>query len=182
MRSWSKVVLFAVALGAASLTGLEEARAASCSAAEASEMVRLRAELGRLVGKNQHKGAVATFEKMLVLGKQKCEIKPDDYKLAAAAARNYGDIADAIEWSNAGGVPSDAAEFATRFGQVKISEKAGDLVKDSGLPFMPDERAALARVQEEVKATGKFTGYLPLGTYKLGTKSFEVKASGVTKV
>ncbi len=182
MKRGLKMFLFVAAVSMGGSFAAADARAASCSAAEASEMVRLRSELSKLVGKNAHSGAVSTFEKMLDLAKQKCEIKPDDYKLAATSARNLGDIEKAITWFNGGGGSSDAADLKARFGQVKISEKAGELLKDGGLPFPPDERAALEAAAKAVKSSGKYDGYLPIGTYKLGAKSFEVKTTGVTKV
>lgn len=157
------------------------AQAATCSANDAAEVTRLRGELAKLVGKNQHSGAVATFEKMLALGKKKCEIRAEDYVLAGTSARNLGDIERAIEWLEAGG-STDAADLRARFGRVDIKEKAGDLTKDGGMPFSPDERAALEGATRDVKAKGKYKGYLPAGSYTLGGKTFQVTAGALTKV
>jgi hypothetical protein len=176
------MTLLAATASLAPLAVQAEAHAASCDTTEAAEMLRLRGELSKFAVKNLHSGVISTFQKMLALGKQKCEVKPDDYKVGANGARNAGDIGTAITWFNGGGATAEAAELATRFGQVAISEKAGDLVKDGGMPFPPDERAALDAGTQAIKANGKYTGYLPIGTYKLGGKSFEVKTSGVTKV
>lgn len=177
-----RALVIAVAISTGVVGGSTSAFAASCSAAETSEMTRLRGELSKLAGKNAHSGVISTFNKMLDLTKQKCELKPDDYKLAANSARNLGDIDTAIDWFKSAGATTDSKDLETRFGQVKIAEKAGELTKDGGMPFAPDERAALDSAATSVKANGKFSGYLPVGTYKLGVKSFEVKASGVTKV
>ena len=158
------------------------AHAASCDGREAAEMVRLRNESKGQAGKNQHAAVLRNFKVMLTLADQKCAITADDYRLAAISARAVGDIGNAILWFEAGADTVNAGDLKARFGQVAIKEKAGDLVKDGGLPFLPDERASLESGTAAVKASGKFTGYLPIGKYTLGGKSFEVKVSVVTKV
>lgn len=179
----SFVLFLGLALGAPALLGHADALAGSCSATESGEMTRLRAELSKLAAKNAHAGVIRTFEQMLDSNKKdKCELKPEDYKVAGGSARSTGDIARAIAWLNSGGASADVADLKSRFGQVEIKEKAGDLAKDGGVPFAPDERAALDAATSTVKSSGKFTGYLPVGKYTLGTKTFEVKSSGVTKV
>lgn len=177
------VLSLGLTLAGPALVGHADALAGSCSATDGAEMTRLREEMGKLAAKNAHGGIIRAFEHMLKLHKSdKCEVKAGDYTLAAGAARGTGDIASAIAWLAAGGASSEVADLKARFGQVAIKEKAGDLVKDGGMPFPPDERAAIEAAASAVKATGKFSGYLPVGKYTLGSKTFEVKNTGVTKV
>lgn len=180
-RSILKVALVAGALALGTVAAEADARAA-CSTISAAEMVRLRAEMFKLAAKNAHSGAVSTFRKMLDLSKSKCELKRDDYVAAANSARNLGDIATAISWFTAGGDSAGASDLKARFAQVKIKERPGDLIRAGGMPFAPDERAALDAAIKGVKARGAFTGYLPLGTYKIGAKSFEVTTSGMRRI
>jgi hypothetical protein len=110
-RSLARIA-FAAFVATTGLAGAtRHAHAASRSATEASEVVRLRGELSSKVAKNQHSGAVSTFEKMLDLAKQKRELAPNDYKLAAYAARNLGDIGKAIDWFTSGGDAASASEL-----------------------------------------------------------------------
>lgn len=180
-----KTIRFALALTIVSSSfalSTQPANAASCDATEAASVLQLRAELGKLAGKNQHAGVLRTFKKMLDLEKQKCELKADDYRLAGNAARNIGDIGNAIAWFDVAGDTTNSGDLKARFGQVVIKTKAGDLSKDGGLPFVPDERAALDAGVAAVKSSGKFEGYLPLGKYSVAGKSLEVKAGVVTKL
>lgn len=179
-----RIYSYAVAavLSMAGIAATESHAFAACSASDASEVTRLRGEMGTLLKKNAHSGVISTFEKMLKLGKKGCEIKPDDYKAGGYSAQNAGDIATALEWYKGGNASNDVANIQTRFGQVTIKEKKGELTKEGGMPFAPDERAALDKAVEAIKASGKFDGYLPLGKYTLGTKTFEVTAGAVTKV
>lgn len=172
----------AAALSVAGIAASESNAFAACSANDAAELTRLRGEMGTRLKKNAHSGVVATFQEMLKLGKKGCEIKPDDYKGGGYSAQNSGDIATALEWYKAASASNDVANIQTRYGQVNIKEKKGELTKEGGLPFAPDERAALEKGAEAVKANGKFEGYLPIGKYTLGGKTFEVTAGAVTKV
>ncbi len=172
-----------VGIATASLTGfVSHASAASCSATEASEVTRLRGEISSLLKKNAHSGVVSSSEKLFALGKQGCEVKPDDYKSAGYSAQQLGDIAAALGWYKAGNATNDVANITTRYGEVAIKEKAGDLAKEGGMPFAPDERAALERATTALKKNGKYEGFLPLGKYTLGTKTFEAVAGKLTKL
>ena len=176
-------LLLSVGVASASVTAfVSHASAASCSATDASEVTRLRGEINSLLKKNAHSGVVSNSEKLFALGKKGCEVKPDDYKNAGYSAQQLGDIGAALEWYKAGNASNDVANITTRFGEVAIKEKAGDLAKEGGMPFAPDERAALEKGTAAVKKNGKFEGFLPLGKYTLGSKTFEVVAGKVTKI
>ncbi|MFO0664663.1 MAG: hypothetical protein U0174_11970 [Polyangiaceae bacterium] len=181
-KAWFAVVAMALATGAGATVTSEARAQVTCSATDAAQLVRLHGELQKLSGKNAHAGVLRTFRDMQALERRSCSLDLGDYKLAGLAARATGDIGNAIAWLDKAGASTDSADLRARFGQVEIKEKKGDLTKDGGVPFPPDESTTLALGVAAVKSTGKYVGYLPIGTYKLGSKSFEVKAGTVTKV
>ncbi|MFO0665033.1 MAG: hypothetical protein U0174_13855 [Polyangiaceae bacterium] len=156
------------------------AEAGTCTDSNKADLRQLHDELQRMAGKNQHSAVVRTFTQMLSIAKKNCEIAANDYVLAGGASRNLGDIQKALEWLDAG-KSTDAADLRARFAQVEIKGKAADLAKDGGVPFATDERAALEIAVREVKAKGKYTGYLPIGGYTLGSKTFTVAVGAVAK-
>jgi hypothetical protein len=50
------------------------------------------------------------------------------------------------------------------------------------MPFFPDQQLAFAFAQEQLKATGKFQGYLPFGDYSIGDSSFNLSKGGTGEV
>lgn len=157
---------------------------AACSIVDAGEIVRLRTELGRLARKNATSGAIAQFRSMLRLGAKGCEIRPDDYQIAGNAARASGAIGQAIEWLDRAGPNSgpDVQDLRTRFGMAAIREKPGALTRVDGMPFAPDERAAVEAAITACRERGKYTGFLPVGTYNYEAKSFEVRSGSAVKL
>lgn len=186
MKKTARGFISVLAVGLATVGTMamdSEAKAqATCSAKDAAALRQLHDELSKLSAKNSHSGVLRTFREMQAIERRACAIEANDYKLAGLAARSTGDIANAIAWLDKAGATADTTDLRARFGQVEIKEKKSDLAKDGGVPFPPDESATLAAAVAAVKGSGKYVGYLPIGTYKVGSKSFEVKAGVLTKV
>jgi hypothetical protein len=154
--------------------------------ANEAELVRLTAELKKHLSKNQNKGANDAYEAILKL--KKVTVPADVHYMGGLASRALGDLIAAMtrfEKAAAGGLAEAKEEVAaikSRFGQVEIAKQKKEnreLTIDEP-PFDPIARGAVDFAKAAVADKGKFEGWLPVGSYKLGSKSFTVTANAKT--
>ncbi|MBM4357274.1 MAG: hypothetical protein FJ096_04115 [Deltaproteobacteria bacterium] len=151
--------------------------------ANEAELVRLTAELKKHLSKNQNKGANDAYEAILKL--KKVTVPADLHYMGGLASRALGDLIAAMarfEKASAGGhaaAKEEVASIQSRFGQVEIAKqkKENRTLTIDEAPFDPIARAAVDTAAAAVADTGKFEGWLPVGSYKLGSKAFTVTAN-----
>lgn len=182
MRLLSRFLLVSVVAFAGLAAPAPASAGDECSSSAKAESQRLQGELRSLAQRNAHAGVDRAYRELVKLG---CPIAAVDHTTGGTASRSLGDIASARARLRAAGDTSGVADLDRRFSSVVIAKrgkKERALALTSAMPFEPDARAAIERAQKEVTDTGAFNGYLPLGSYTVGSKSFEVKAGGQVSV
>jgi len=159
---------------------------ASADAKDDAEVVRLTAEMKKHLSKNQYGGADADYVAILKL--KHVTIPADVHFLGGQAARGAYRVGDAFERFTKGskGGSADATKeleaLKTRFGQIDIDKqkKENRKLTITELPFDPLERATFDAVKAIVEDKGKYEGWLPVGEYTLGSKTFTIKGGAAT--
>lgn len=108
-------------------------------------------------------------------------ITSEVHRMGAGAARARGDLlrtAQRLQRVRTGTVGhpesvGDLALLAENTGLVRVEADGVELATDA-LPFAPELRLAVEGAIEQTRAEGWFVGLLPVGTYRLGDRTFEV--------
>ncbi|MCB9679548.1 MAG: hypothetical protein H6737_30865 [Alphaproteobacteria bacterium] len=158
-----------------------------------AEALRLTEEITRLSEKTAWAGVERKYEQLLEL--KNVDVNSFTHLQAAHAAQARGDIATANVRANRAikAAKSDpdtlekasawVADFLVNYGEVQIELSVayrGDAIVESRDPvFAPKVRAILGFATERLAADRTFTGYLPIGRYKVGDETFDVDGSSV---
>ena len=142
---------------------------------EEAEHRRLNEEMQKLAQRNAWTGVERNFQDLLALQKKGEVISYDEWYLGAQAARALGDMTscrnrlasavkvegteDAISWME----QIDASYHPVDLKTVDREAEASLVIK--GMPFAPDQRAAVEFAQQKVETERQFVGLLPAGEY-----------------
>lgn len=166
------------------LTGLMAfAGVASAKSAKQAEAQRLEDEIRRHAQKNQWSGVERKYGDLMKL--KKVTIKADTHVMAAQAAQSEADVdAWITRLERAGAAGADALRAVKRdYGKVVIKKHKGDALSyGAGMPFEPTKRKLIEAAAAKVKKKGKYKGWLPVGAYTVGARSFSVSAGQTVKV
>lgn len=178
LRHATKVaLLLALATQAVSL-----AQAGTADDVVTGEYNRLSHQLRELSERNAWTGVERSYREIRSLG---VPLSFADHMSGARAARALGDatslkqrlgFANALSPGNSE-VEGWLQEIARSYGQASLLCDPGklELLRD-GLPFDPNQAAAVRFAQLQVTQRGKFEGLLPVGDYHFG--QFDFKVSG----
>lgn len=110
-----------------------------------------------------------------------CTLTDADHDRGGRGAWSRGDIGSAIQRLSrilhGVSTASILADLKARFGPVTIAAPKGTTIQRIGGPSLKaDAIVALGFLAKKLELKGTFAGYLPLGTYALGSVQFEVKS------
>lgn len=154
--------------------------ARACSDAQEQEATSLRRTMASSHAAHRWADVDAKYRALV---NTTCALSIPDHGLAANAALQLGDIRSAFErYERMNGASQLYPELRPRFGRVTIEgPKPTTLARTGGPPPGDAGANALRFAREQLDAKGGFDGWLPLGTYEVGTARFEVKADGQIK-
>lgn len=143
-----------------------------------AEAARLQDEMERFARSNAWGAVERTYESLAALGP--VDVGPRAHVLAGVAAHLDLDISSAIRRLTLGGAVGHEELAAVRraYGVVVLSRADGEHLTVAGVSDDPRARALLARASHELEATGQYRGWLPVGAYSVGARSFSVPAVG----
>lgn len=154
------------------------------SAADAAraEYVRLSQELEKLAARNAWPGVERIYVDLVKTGEPPSF---QDHTYGAQSARQLGDITEAhARLKAANAIKEDRQvidslwEIESNYGLVFFAGDLGVALSADVMPFEPDQAHAIEFAIAKVAATGKYEGYLPLGTYKFADYQITVVARG----
>lgn len=167
---------------------------AALAAPHEAEVGRLDAEMTRLAQKELWAGVDRKYRQLLEL--KRAVIPPRLHLLGAQAAHALHDVGNTYlraERAIAGDVTDMAiiedasrwmAEVRAHYGPVSIELSVAypdevDLIALDGAGFTPRVRNATTFVREELQRERRYTGFLPLGRYRIGDTVLEIYGEDV---
>ncbi len=142
---------------------------------EQAEHRRLSEEMDRLAQRNAWTGVERNFQDLLALQKKGEVLTYDEWYLGAQAARGLGDVtscrdrlAEAVRVEGRDEAISWIEEIDATYQRVELKTVDREAVASlniSGMPFAPDQRAAVEFAQGLVEQDRQFIGLLPAGEY-----------------
>lgn len=161
-----------------------------------AEAQRLYEEMQRLAQRTAWTGVERQYDKLHDL--KNVPYPPYAHVLGAKAAQARGDILEALERANRAVKSADgdmatlqeASQFLTEFdilhGPVQVEVPAAmsttPALVAEGSTFDPNVRAALGHANDALATQRAFKGYLPLGSYRIGSTRFDVLPDGKTNM
>ncbi|TNE84694.1 MAG: hypothetical protein EP330_28910 [Deltaproteobacteria bacterium] len=162
--------------------GAPDVRAAAPNDHATAEYNRVSQQLKELAERNAWGGVERTYRELRGFG---VPLSFDDHMGGARSARALGDVTSLrqrLRFAKALAPGNDEvegwlAEIKKNYGEVSLLCDPGkaDLVRD-GVPFDPNQAAAMRFAQSEIERRGEFTGLIPAGHYSFDQFSFDVQA------
>ena len=163
---------------------------------EQAEHRRLSEEMDRLAQRNAWSGVERNFQDLLTLQKKGEVITYEEWYLGAQAGRALGNMAacrqrlsetikvegteDAVSWLEQIDATYVSADLKT------VDREADASLVIAGMPFAPDQRAAVEYAQSQVTEARQFVGLLPAGEYTFTSgdvsETFTLAAGGEAKI
>jgi hypothetical protein len=155
-----------------------------------AEAERVYSEVKKAAKKNQWSKVEREYKKLIKL--RRVTFAADAHFIGAQSSRSLGDVQAIMNrltaaqkaGHNAGEVNAWLTDLKKNYGKVIIKKQAkkNRSLAAAANPFAPDQRAAIAFAAKQIKAKGKFKGWLPAIEYTMGSRSFTVSAGRTTKV
>ena len=167
--------------------------AAAQEAVVVAEQERLQKELQVLAGREAWDGVERIYHQLLVLEAQGAQVTYAEHMIGAQAAQQRGDVASTMERLDAALVQWDTelarnwlADINNNFGQITITmpqrSRTERTLQSQEMPFEPERRFAIGFAQRQLESEARFEGYLPVGVYEIGSRTFSVTAGQVARV